>query len=82
MKKIIIASVLLAALMLTAASCVSRNPGKTDHTTTNLQDILSQIDSELKNPDMVVIPGTILTSYNDDMYLIPKTRAITKTNIR
>lgn len=70
MKKIIITSVLLAALMLTAASCVSRNPGKTDDTTTNLQDILSQIDSELKNPDTMLVNEVLYKVYDDHAEVI------------
>lgn len=70
MKKIIAASVLGALLLVGATSCASRNPGKTDDTTTNLQDIFSKIDEEINNPTTIQIGEVLYKVYGDHAEVI------------
>ena len=80
MKKIITA-LLLAGLLLGATSCVTRGPGESTNTTTNLKDILSQIDDEIKNPSSTPVSEVIYKVNGDHVEVVGCTTAVGEIKI-
>lgn len=81
MKKII-AALLLAGLMLGATSCVTRGPrDDTDGTTTNLNDLLSQIEDELNKPSSSTLSEVIYKVNGDHAEVIGCNTALGEVEI-
>ncbi len=80
MKKVITA-LLLAGLLLGATSCVTRDPGESADTTTNLNDILSQIEDEVKNPSSTPVSEVIYKVSGDHVEVIGCNTAIGEVKI-
>ena len=80
MKKIITA-LLRAGLLLGATSCVTRGPGESTDTTTNLKDILSQIDDEIKNPSSTPVSEVIYKVNGDHVEVVGCNTAVGEVKI-